>query len=410
MMLLLLAAQEGKKLATIPEGYELKGTPVFSPDGSRVACVLVKDGKRHLFLDGAVGEGFEEIEGTTFSPDSKSVAYAAASGGKRGEYDTLEGAKWRVVQDGRKGPEFECVYAGLRFLAPGNSVVYVTSVGGGDQERFSILVGEKKVLEDSTILPMIGFHPASTSFAYVAQKDGKRFTVLGERRFETHFPTWWPAVSPDGSTLAYPATHPDGAVLVVGEKPGEPFEEISDIQFSADGKHVACRAKKGEKYLVLLDGKKGPEHPIVMSVTIRPDGGAVAYTVSDGEKNWAMIDGKPGTTYASIDRFVFSPDGRRTAYPARKSDGSSVMVVDGKESEAFEEVGADHTARTLQGSAVFAGSKPAFAAKKDGRWLVVAGESRSESFDWVTDPRIVRGRIGFGSRNGNELHWHLFSE
>ena len=76
----------------------MKGTPVFSPDGKRVAYSARKGGRWFVVVDGQAGPEYDGIMAGTpvFSPDGKRLAYVPEKGGK-----------WLVVVDGQEGPTYD---------------------------------------------------------------------------------------------------------------------------------------------------------------------------------------------------------------------------------------------------------------------------------------------------------------
>lgn len=56
------------------------------------------------------------------------------------------------------------------------------------------------------------------------------------------------AFSPDGKTVAYGAEKEGKCFLVVGDKKGEEFEYVGSPSFSSDGKKVVFGAEKGDEF------------------------------------------------------------------------------------------------------------------------------------------------------------------
>jgi hypothetical protein len=92
---LVVAAAGGGAAREYAGGY----APVLSPDGSRYAFRVQRDGKVRVVVDGTEGAAHDEVQSVGFSPDGKHVFYRAAdtsagtSGGTRAFVLFLDGAK-----------------------------------------------------------------------------------------------------------------------------------------------------------------------------------------------------------------------------------------------------------------------------------------------------------------------------
>jgi Tol biopolymer transport system component len=145
----------------------------------------------------------------------------------------------------------------------------------------------------------------------------------------------------DGRT-GPPIVENDGAAQRTGARP-----VVSHITFSPDGKHLAFDqqrvqgANRGVVYHyhhVNLDGLEGKEYARIYGITFSPDGRALAYSAYDimggvdsTPRGWLTVLGnKEGPVYESVLAPVFSPDSQHYAYAARK-DGHWLMVLDGHE-------------------------------------------------------------------------------
>jgi Tol biopolymer transport system component len=108
----------------------------------------------------------------------------------------------------------------------------------------------------------------------------------------------------------------------------------------------AAPARTESKELIAEDGAMF----LPSSLTISPDGRHIAYTVRASDSGDSgirvVVDGVPGKVYDEMrssrdgspaGEIAFSPDGRRHAFAARKG-GSWFIVLDGKESDAWDKV------------------------------------------------------------------------
>jgi hypothetical protein len=165
--------------------------PVFSPDGSRAACVANSGGKLEPFgsivggrwfavLDGMTSEGYDDVDHIVFSPDSKHVAYVANEGGTRHggmEFTFVEGGRSFVVVDGVKGEEFDEMARYPRFVPGTGEVVYAAR--RGDKE---FMVIGNRISEPYDEVYRLQFTPDGRQVAYVARQREKHLGRKG---------VWW---------------------------------------------------------------------------------------------------------------------------------------------------------------------------------------------------------------------------
>ena len=130
------------------EEYDrLSQVPVFSPTHGHLAYVARRANKSFVVVDGRPGPEFEEIQDDVvpvlrnsgnldvyevhlpvFSPDGKHLAYAARSNWK-----------WRLVLDGKDGPEHEGIDSAPIFSSDGKLVAYLAT-GHTDLDYYNQLV------------------------------------------------------------------------------------------------------------------------------------------------------------------------------------------------------------------------------------------------------------------------------
>jgi len=106
---------------------------------------------------------------------------------------------------------------------------------------------------------------------------------------------------------------------------------------------------------LVLDGKEGPRYDSTKDVLVvdavedkryegfsqpifSPDSRRLAYAARRGEKWRAVIGGVEGPGYGSFALgSLFSPDSRHVAFLAQRDDKKYVIVVDGGESQAYDD-------------------------------------------------------------------------
>jgi ATP-dependent RNA helicase DHX57 len=124
-----------------------------------------------------------------------------------------------------------------------------------------------------------------------------------------------------------------------------------------------------------------------------PDRKRRVEVIEAGHRQRVRLDGAAGKPYEGIGlaAVTFSPDSHRLAYPARRKDGSWVVVVDGKEGRPWDGIG----------ELVFSpdGREVVYLARRERTWHVVrSGRSIA------TAEAVFRGTLRF-SPGGRRLAW-----
>ena len=296
-------------------------------------------------------------------------------------------------------------------------------------------------------------------FAYVDHKDGKSRVVVGGKPSDLELEgglVEGPLLNHDGSVVAYLGRAGGKNVAVVGTTREEiPLiagaDAVSRLEMSADGRHFAY-VVTADKFLsswVVADGQKGPEfqeigklsftpdgkvlygasrhktyHAVIVTGTdevdvpklnaridrifLGPDGKVKAYTVADGSAPLTLDDKKikkeKNGPDGEIDALAIGTDGKTVAWRQWKSQrrtiGPAWIVVQGGKSEQYESAGRP---------VISAAGKIAYAAKSNGKWFVVAGDAKSDEFDFAWDPSFSPDgkKVAFGARKGAELWWKV---
>ncbi len=269
--------------AGIPGGTRFRTIIGPAPVGSRWAGVRAarKPGDPSvLFLDGKEVPEATNPEEVIFSPDGKRYMAICRDNTNRGRF---------VVVDGRKGPDFQSIVAGLtRFTADSSKAVYVGQAAG----KYII------VLEQKPSEPFAQLAGSDANRMVVSQKGGRVGYIVG-----------------DGSGINQ-TLFIDGKPISLDGRSIVP----NTLSFSPDGSRYAyvasVRSSLGPSMALVVDGQEMPG--IALGEFVVPNAGEI-------RQWWADQFGENAKYYA------FSPDGKHIVYSGiRAADKQAVVFVDGK--------------------------------------------------------------------------------
>lgn len=321
--------------------YEAAISPVFSPDGKRLAYYAKRNGMWRAVVDGQEGPEFpgppNELALTlAFSPDSRRVAYVAFTRINRGRL-IIDGQAWPEWQDWGKqqilfSPDSQHVAAWGR--VPGWLTPWVIGLDGREVCRMNLLGG-------------VSFNPRTSELAAVGAIE------IGGRVSSTTFGLK-PGLQMD------PARRFE---LRVGGGQG-PLSHIHSLQFSADGAHFAYAITDETQVDIYVDGRSvfhsaGNHDGLSRYGSMDPARNARALLLGpDGTRLVAMLTGKSPRildiqmgpdaatghwvakrvqthlVVGAPEQLLLSPSGRHVAYWAhrpRLRTSEQWIVVDGQE-------------------------------------------------------------------------------
>ncbi|MCI0692272.1 hypothetical protein L0337_09750 [candidate division KSB1 bacterium] len=235
--------------------------------------------------------------------------------------------------------------------------------------------------------------------------------------------------SEDSKRLAYAAEIDSGWVIVVDSTRSRPWTGIGEVLFGPD-QRLAYVANDSGRWRVVLEGAPSPLYKAVMrgSLTFSPDGRRLAFVVAEGDGFRVIVDGEPGPLYQAIGALRFDPEGKRLAYVAKR-DGQQYLVlgkellgpflsladftlgpdgrlgilirgeggwhamVDGRESEAFDNINAIHFSQA---------GRHAYAAQRDSLWLVILEGERSPPYTSVGELVFARELLAYQAGLGKD--------
>lgn len=318
----------------------------FDPSFNHWACVVKRNGKQFVVLDGVEGKEFDEI------PDHQRLAFSAD--GKHFAYIGRRGDKMLVVRDGKEQKPYDRIEELFHpiFSPDGNRLAYIATkrvLAFPPEQSFAVVDGVEQKGYD--LVEGIFFSPDSRHLAYNADKKWNRGTVLvvDGKEGKSYDQITGGCFSPDGDRLIYVAYRRtdknsevpglDFAVLDGMEQ--KSYRSVSSCQFSPDSKHIAYVAAKGSTGMKMLvcDGDERNYGNLELG-PFSPDSKHLACVALFGTNWWVLIDGKkldPQERVLTAERgfsplhdLTFSPDSQHLAYIARKSETNWSVMLDGK--------------------------------------------------------------------------------
>ena len=329
---------DGKKGESF-EGFAT-GSLVFSPDGQHFGYVGTRPGRHVVVHDGKLHEySGVSRQGVVFSSDSQHVGWVAEREGRQ-----------LAVLDGVEGAGYDGIAPqGILFSPDGKRHLYQAKSA---DKYLVVLDGEEGRLWDT--IAGLRFSEGGHHALYVAMRDGKWYAVIDgvdhgpydELRSLNPASKGTPdqmievfEVSANGTRVAFLAKRDEQWYLVLDGKEQGPFQTCAGLALSPEGSRVAFLATRGEGWFMSVDGVEQTGQSLE-SLSFSPDGLRLASVVKHGEKRRARIDNEEGKEYDKIEApgIRFSYDGRRTAYLAELG-GEKLVVVDGAEGPRFKRLG-----------------------------------------------------------------------
>lgn len=353
-----------------PEYMGIKaGTPVFSYDSKHMAYIAKKSDKSWVIvLDGKEGKAHDLISPPIFSHDSRHCAYIAQNKNR-----------FCVVLDGKEGPYFEAMSkTAIPIFSPDSAHFAYVSI---DEKKKMNLVVDQKILSSADIIASLSYSPDSRQLAYAEQVKNKCILVINER------PSQGPgydgiysiAFSPDAKNVVCIAQNNDKSFLLKDGKEYGPYDMVATpVFFSPDSKRLIYVAKKGNEFLLIEDNViKERSHGMFEKMLFSSDSKRFAYTFHLNDKSVMVVDNNKSKGYDAIGSFSFSRDSKHFAYKAGK--GKKIMFVyDGVEGPLFDEIG---EALISDDSAHYA-----YAEKDKDMWKVVVDGRAGLAYPFVVHP------------------------
>lgn len=264
--------------------------PVISADGSTVAFVTINtERKVRLVVNGTPGPPFDNISRVELSRDGAHVTYEAKDA--KGEF---------VVHDGQRGPTFDRAFS-LRLSPDGALPVYWARrgeqwfvVAGAKETPIGKPGGELVVSKDSNHYASLAHTEDNWTAPEVAIVDGQ--SSEGEEMITS-------LVMSHAGVAGYKVSEGKQRRMVVGDKRGELYDDVWELEFGPVEGTFAYAARRGaDEFIVTDSGTHGPFKDVgspdngssnVGSAVFAPNGVAVWRGQTD--QGWSVfVGGKPG--------------------------------------------------------------------------------------------------------------------
>jgi WD40 repeat protein len=316
------------------------GGLLVSPNGERVAYVMIESDEAILVCDDKEGPRWDSIQNVgiappspmnlilrdgqrPFSRDSQRLPYQATGAGQTFLVFAGEDAKPLATP------------GALRAVYPPDGTRYAYPVEGANGQWF---VCDGKEGPHYAGVEFGTFSPDGKRFAYAAGDDkGNRFVVLDGQPLQAYGKIGTLTFSPDGKRLAYIVGQSGNQLVVCDGKEGRRYADVRDPVFSPDGKSLAYWAFSAPRTspgpvpsLVIWDEKEVAQLRGEPRLTFSPDSRVLACGNSGGEMyRFGDKSDHLATSDDSASRPVFSPDSQHLAYAIGK-DMKWRLCVDGK--------------------------------------------------------------------------------
>jgi eukaryotic-like serine/threonine-protein kinase len=339
--------------------------PAWSPDGSRLAFILQKQGEAEAVATSAADgsdlrvilksdDVFPFFGSLSWSPDGGLLAVSRSRGGMNREIWTVPsqgGSSTRLTKD-QQGTVSDMP----AFTPDGRGVVHRSNRGGAsnlwwqpleDKPPVQLTTGpgpdtSPSVAHNGTIA-FLNSRSRNTLFVY-SLTDGVSTTLLTDSSR-----LWAPAFSPDGKEIAYSRDQPDGSwhIWMVSSGGGAARQVTSGKapeiypRFSPDGAAIYFNTWGAEPLSIWsVPSKGGPSKPATTPSAgsdaygdVSPDGRSVVFTRTENKVSHIYIASRDGSgrprsvadTPGTVPRW--SPDGKWISFSPNRGFSSGVSIV-----------------------------------------------------------------------------------
>lgn len=388
-----------------PEVFHIE----MNPHGRGAAYIARVGAQARVVLNGKPGNFYKDIDPYTLalSPDGQRIAYGAQRNEKN----------WFMVIDGREEGPFNEI--GPPVFSPDSRHVAFEGKTGEtwriylDRKRSAAAASyfEKPAFSADSKYVLYGENATDTQKQRIAISDLEfRKTIYKESYGETLFNgdksrvALVNEVGEKKKMLTFSFDRPDAVTE------GPLYDVISLRAFSKDGSAVAYLAKKGQDTYLVLNEKEerlpDGEYRAVPVVHTDNKGADMVIFGNDGAYLHQAFtrDSTPKKKYKEAGEIVYNGDGTKYAYLAIKNE-RFLIVVNGKEGPFFD--------RVISPKFSPDGNFLVYRARQDGKRFVVVADAkgavirRHRAYEMVFEQVFTADgkSVAYGVKDGNKLVW-----
>lgn len=227
----------------------------FSPDSKHVACIIGREGRLRVVVDGREGPPFDQLEtgGPVFSSDGKRVLYV----GTQIDREANALIHSQLVLGRRIGPPLKWI-SSPSYSADLRRVIHLAKVN----DAYRIVVNNR-VRAETEILPetLAGVSESGRCLAYTVWRDHRATLICSGKHAGPYLLVRGctpdggphrPVFSPDGAHAAFVAYRPGKAVLLLDTSEGPSYDAVSTPVFLDDHTVAYLANREGSLYRVKL--------------------------------------------------------------------------------------------------------------------------------------------------------------
>jgi hypothetical protein len=335
--------------------------------GGKAVYIVSFQGKKHLLVNGSLGEGYDSIQGL-MELSSKPLFLASQEG------------RQFIVHDGKRiGAEYDSVDS---YQIINGTLAYVARQ---NSTTFIVYSGKEYGLEyDRADSPS----SVAQKLAYKAYKGNKQYVVYDGWETGPYDYVSFP-MEINNSLAFYALIGSRSSIYLRGQELGRKYDKVEEAYSEINGGLVYAASLGGKTFIVYSGKEIGREYDYAAGLT--SINGTTAYIASKNGKYYVVYDGKAlkGYDRVSLPRIVAG----RIAYAAAKN-GKDIIVYDGSE-VGTEYDSVDPSFESVRDTLLYKGLL-------NGKYAVVyGGDVIGSNYSSVNSFVDVSGRLAYIARKNN---------
>ncbi len=311
--------------------YQNYDTFAWSPDGKKLAYSAWKKEQKVVVVDGKEYGPYDDVWDLQWSPDGATSLFTAK----------LQN-DWFCVVNGRRGEPCDAI-RDPRILPDGKTLTFCANEGD-----WSVVVGATRGPEFSTVGTPV-FSADGRTFGYAAENEEGTYLIIGtlggrhEKKTEAMEQIGAPVCTRDGTVWAFRGkarNRPKELVFIGRSNPsggafswegGDGYDSVSDPALSPDGTRVAYAAGKGLRQYLVLDGQRTVKFSLIDRISFSPSGKSVAFRAGQYAKQLVVAGESRSDEFDEVvSGPLWSADGKKVSFTARNGAELWTRVLDVK--------------------------------------------------------------------------------